>query len=134
MATNFWSLVDTEKYSGVSTAAMTVASLFGSTYLCESVFFYMNFIKNKRRTRLTSAHLQDSLRVAVASYTPDYNKLVNSMQCQFSHSQSKIPDVVSGKVESKFGKIVFNSKVFRTFMKCDRFIEKYINSFFLTIT
>lgn len=54
-APNFWCLVDTEKYSGVCTAAMKVA------------------------------HLQDSLRVAVSSYTPDYNTLVNGMQCQASH-------------------------------------------------
>ena len=32
-APNFWCLVDTEKYKVVSTAAMKVASLFGSTYL-----------------------------------------------------------------------------------------------------
>uniref|UniRef100_A0A8C9YYR3 SPIN-DOC-like zinc-finger domain-containing protein n=1 Tax=Sander lucioperca TaxID=283035 RepID=A0A8C9YYR3_SANLU len=84
-APNFWCLVDTEKYSGVCTAAMKVASLFGSTYLCESAFSDMNFIKNKHRTRLTDAHLKDSLTVAVSSYTPDYNTLVNSMQCQSSH-------------------------------------------------
>lgn len=84
-APNFWCLVDTEKYSGVCTAAMKVASLFGSTYLCESAFSDMNFIKNKHRTRLTDAHLKDSLTIAVSSYTPDYNTLVNSMQCQSSH-------------------------------------------------
>ena len=84
-APNFWCLVDTEKYSGVCTAAMKVASLFGSTYLCESAFSDMNFIKNKHRTRLTDAHLQDTLRVLVSSYSPDYNTLVNSMQCQASH-------------------------------------------------
>ncbi|KAK2841713.1 hypothetical protein Q5P01_011913 [Channa striata] len=49
-APNFWGLVDTEKYSGVCTAALKVVSLFGSTYLCESAFFDMNFIKNKHRT------------------------------------------------------------------------------------
>ncbi|KAJ8280743.1 hypothetical protein GJAV_G00058480 [Gymnothorax javanicus] len=48
-------------------------------------FSDMNFIKNKHRTRLTDAHLQDSLRVAVSSYTPDYNTLVNNMKCQSSH-------------------------------------------------
>lgn len=84
-APNFWSLVDTEKYSGVCTAAMKVASLFGSTYLCESAFSDMNFIKNKHRTCLTDAHLKDALTVAVSSYTPDYSALVNSMQCQSSH-------------------------------------------------
>ncbi|KAG8009282.1 hypothetical protein GBF38_017404 [Nibea albiflora] len=55
---NFWCLVDTEKYSGA--AAIEVASLFGSTYLCESAVSDMNFIKNKHRTRFTDAHLQDS--------------------------------------------------------------------------
>ncbi|XP_070400503.1 general transcription factor II-I repeat domain-containing protein 2-like [Nothobranchius furzeri] len=82
---NFWCLVDTEKYKGVCTAAMKVACMFGSTYLCESAFSDMNFIKSKHRTRLTDAHLHDSVRVAVSSYTPDYSKLVNSMQCQVSH-------------------------------------------------
>uniref|UniRef100_A0A1A8V9L8 SPIN-DOC-like zinc-finger domain-containing protein n=2 Tax=Nothobranchius TaxID=28779 RepID=A0A1A8V9L8_NOTFU len=82
---NFWCLVDTEKYKGVCTAAMKVACMFGSTYLCESAFSDMNFIKSKHRTRLTDAHLHNSVRVAVSSYTPDYSKLVNSMQCQVSH-------------------------------------------------
>ena len=84
-APNFWCLVDKEKYSGVCTAAMKIASFFGSTYLCESAFSNMNFIKNKHRTRLTDAHLQDSLRIAVSNYSPDYNALVSSMQCQASH-------------------------------------------------
>ena len=84
-APNFWCLVDTEKYKGVCTAAMKVACLFGSTYICESAFSDMNFIKNKHRTRLTDAHLQDSLRVTVSNYTPDYSRLVDSMQCQTSH-------------------------------------------------
>ena len=68
-APNFWCLVDTEKYSGVCTAAMKVTSLFGSTYLCESAFSDMNFIKNKHRTRLTDAHLQDSLSYSVKLHT-----------------------------------------------------------------
>lgn len=45
---NFWCLVDTEKYRGVCTAAMTFACLFGSTFFCESAFSDMNFIKNKQ--------------------------------------------------------------------------------------
>uniref|UniRef100_A0A1A8L2L2 Uncharacterized protein n=1 Tax=Nothobranchius pienaari TaxID=704102 RepID=A0A1A8L2L2_9TELE len=57
---NFWCLEDTEKYKGVCTAAMKVACMFGSTYLCESAFSDMNFIKSKHRTRLTDAHLHDS--------------------------------------------------------------------------
>ena len=67
---------------------MKVSSLFGSTYLCESAFSDINFIKNKHRTRLTDAHLQDSLKVTVSSYTPDYNTLVNSMQCQLTEKET----------------------------------------------
>lgn len=81
-ASNFWCLLDTEKYSGICTAAMKVTCLFGSTYLCESAFSNMNFIKNKHRTRLTDAHVQDSLRLAVSNYSPDYSTLVSRMQCQ----------------------------------------------------
>ena len=64
-APNVWCLVDTKKYSDVCTSAMKVGSLFGSIYLCESAFSDINLIKNKHRTRLTDAHLQDSLRVTV---------------------------------------------------------------------
>ncbi|KAK0146900.1 SCAN domain-containing protein 3 [Merluccius polli] len=82
---HFWCLVDSEKYKGLHTAALKTACLFGSTYLCESAFSNMSFIKNKHRTRLTDAHLEDSIRVAVSSYTPNYSALVDSMQCQASH-------------------------------------------------
>ncbi|CAL9703583.1 unnamed protein product [Knipowitschia caucasica] len=82
---NFWNLVDMEKYRSICTAALKVACLFGSTYLCESAFSNMNFIKNKHRTRLTDSHLEDSLRVAVSNYTPEYRKLVDNVECQVSH-------------------------------------------------
>ncbi|XP_069486307.1 general transcription factor II-I repeat domain-containing protein 2-like [Ambystoma mexicanum] len=80
--TNFWSLVDHKEHSNICTAALKVTSLFGSTYLCESAFSDMNFIKSKFRTRLTDEHLSDSIQVAVSSYTPDYRALVDGMQCQ----------------------------------------------------
>lgn len=70
-APNIWCLVDTEKYSGVCTAAIKVASLFDSTFLCESAISDMNLIKNKHRTRLTNAHLQDS-----------------ELQCQVTHQST----------------------------------------------
>jgi len=69
-AANLCCLVDTEKYKGVCTAAMKVASLFCSTYLCESAFSDMNFVKNKHRTRLTcctSARLTQSCSVKLYS-------------------------------------------------------------------
>ncbi|GAA6111453.1 kelch-like protein 12 isoform X3 [Tachysurus ichikawai] len=47
----------------------------------------MNFIKNKHRTCLTDAYLQDSLRFAVSNYSPDYSTdystppFLNSVEC-----------------------------------------------------
>ena len=37
------------------------------------------------QTCLTDAHLDDCVRVNLSGYTPDYNALVDSMQCQNSH-------------------------------------------------
>ncbi|XP_069077106.1 general transcription factor II-I repeat domain-containing protein 2-like [Pleurodeles waltl] len=82
---NFWSRVDAEKYRNIRTAAMKLFSLFGSTYLCESTFSDMNFVKSKLRTRLTDDHLNDCIRVALSGYTPDYRGLVDARQCQVSH-------------------------------------------------
>lgn len=111
------------------------ASLFGSTYPCESAFSDMNFIKNKHRTCFSDAHLQDSLRVAVSKYTPDYNTLVNSMRCQSSHWQRNRYQVLSlatwqwhGKVEFKYWKTVFYSKVKSVFMKCNRYNNFILNT------
>jgi len=50
---------------------MKVACLFDSTFLCESAFPDMNFIKNKHRTRVTDGHLKDCISVMVSGYTPD---------------------------------------------------------------
>lgn len=55
-AADFWKFVDAKKYPNISTGAMKCATLFGSTYLCESAFSDMNFIKSKFRTCLTDAH------------------------------------------------------------------------------
>ena len=49
-APNFWCLVDKEKYSGVCTAAMKIASFFGSTYLCKSPFQYELYQKQTQNT------------------------------------------------------------------------------------
>ena len=82
---NFWTLVDSKRYPIVRNVALKMYSCFGSTYLCEAAFSTMNIIKNKYRTCLTDSHLDDALRAACSSYTPDFPQLVASMQCQISH-------------------------------------------------
>ncbi|KAL7980021.1 hypothetical protein Chor_001289 [Crotalus horridus] len=82
---NFWNLVDAQKFPLLRKAAAKIKSYFGSTYQCESVFSTRRFIKSKNRTRMTDKHLDDCLRVAISSYTPNYNRLADGMQCQASH-------------------------------------------------
>ena len=82
---HFWSLVDPENYKNIHQAALKMSALFGSTYLCEAAFSDMNVMTSKYRTRLIDEHLNDSIRVNLRGYTPAYNSMVDSMQCQSSH-------------------------------------------------
>ncbi|XP_069059006.1 general transcription factor II-I repeat domain-containing protein 2-like isoform X1 [Pleurodeles waltl] len=82
---HFWSLVDAEKYKNIHTAAMKLFTLFSSTSLCQSASSVMNFVKSTFRTCLTDEHLNDSVRVALSSYIPDYRGLVDTRQCEVSH-------------------------------------------------
>ncbi|XP_044306557.1 general transcription factor II-I repeat domain-containing protein 2-like isoform X2 [Varanus komodoensis] len=82
---NFWNLVDSQKFPLLRKTAAKIKSYFGSTYQCESVFSTRRFIKSKNRTRMTDKHLDECLRVAISSYTPNYGKLTDGMQCQASH-------------------------------------------------
>lgn len=65
--------------------ATTILCMFGSTYMCESGFSYMNFIKNKYRTTLTDAHLHQLMRISLTELTPNFNKIAQSSVCHFSH-------------------------------------------------
>lgn len=81
----FWKLLVVEKYPNLRRCALNLTALFGSTYLCESAFSHMKIIKSKYRSTMTDDHLAACLRLATSSYTPDYEKLASSSQCQVSH-------------------------------------------------
>jgi hypothetical protein len=82
---NFWALVDKNKYPMISSVALKIYSCFGSTYLCEVSFSSMNIIKGKNRSCLTDSHLDDALRAACSSYTPEFPQLAANILCQISH-------------------------------------------------
>lgn len=77
--------IDKDNFPNIRMHALKMMSLFGSTYLCEQLFSRMNFVKNKSRSRLTDAHLQNSLKVSISSIRPNIDKLVKNTQCQTSH-------------------------------------------------
>ena len=53
------------KYSHLKKCAEYIHSCFGSTYLCESAFSFMNAIKTKQRSVLTDSHLADCLKLSL---------------------------------------------------------------------
>uniref|UniRef100_A0A6P7GIM8 General transcription factor II-I repeat domain-containing protein 2-like n=1 Tax=Diabrotica virgifera virgifera TaxID=50390 RepID=A0A6P7GIM8_DIAVI len=82
---NFWCLVSKQKYPILVNVALKISALFCSTYLCESTFSNMKFIKNKYRSRLTDEHLDSCIRLGITNYQPDVKKLTDMMDCQSSH-------------------------------------------------
>jgi hypothetical protein len=82
---NFWALADKNKYPMISSVALKIYSCFGSTYLHEVSFSSTNIIKGKNRSCLTDSHLDDALRAACSSYTPEFPQLAVNMLCQISH-------------------------------------------------
>ncbi|XP_008179270.1 zinc finger BED domain-containing protein 5-like [Acyrthosiphon pisum] len=53
-------------------------------YFCETAFSHMKIIKTEFRSTLSDDHLEQCLRLAVSNYSPDYDQLVNDMQCHTS--------------------------------------------------
>jgi len=82
--TNFWNLLSEEKYPGFRNVALQLHSYFGSTYLCETAFSHMKMIKTEFRSTLSDDHLEQCLRLVVSNYSPDYDQLINDMQCHTS--------------------------------------------------
>ncbi|CAI5686114.1 unnamed protein product [Oreochromis niloticus] len=82
---DFWKGVPMEKYPNVKRAALKILSMFGSTYVCESVFSTLKHVKSKHRSILTDTHVKELLRVATTEYKPDLKRIVQGKECQKSH-------------------------------------------------
>ena len=74
-----------EKYANIKRAALKVLSIFGSTYVCESVFSILNHVKSRQRSVLTDTHVKELLRVATMEYKPDLKEIDKEKECQNSH-------------------------------------------------
>ncbi|XP_067939640.1 general transcription factor II-I repeat domain-containing protein 2-like [Watersipora subatra] len=72
-------------YPNLKEHGMKFLSMFGSTYLCESLFSRMTYVKNKYQTRLTDSHLCDILRTSVTNLRPRLKEIAAKSQCQISH-------------------------------------------------
>lgn len=81
-------LASTERFPLLLTSAKKIASLFGSTYLCERTFSTMKLAKSKSRSRLTDEHLKSILRVSVSNFEPQFENIMKGKQLHVSHSSS----------------------------------------------
>ena len=81
---NFWKFFD-KKYFNIKKCAEYIHSCFGSTYLSESAFSFVNAIKTKQRSVLTDCHLSNCLMLPLTGYKPEYDMLVKDMVTQISH-------------------------------------------------
>ena len=70
-----WKSVPMEKYPNIKQAALKILKIFGSTYVCESVFSTLNYVKSKHRSVLTDTHVKELLRGATTEYKPDLKKI-----------------------------------------------------------
>ena len=62
--------------------------LFGSTYVCESVFSMMKYLKNEYGSRLLDGNLESQLKLMVSREVPDFARLSARIQDQGSHKLS----------------------------------------------
>ena len=74
-----------EKYPNVKQAVLKILSMFGSTYICESMFSTLKHIKSKHRSVLTDTLVKELLRVAATEYKPDLKKIAQYKECQKPH-------------------------------------------------
>jgi 17beta-estradiol 17-dehydrogenase/3beta-hydroxysteroid 3-dehydrogenase/mitotic-spindle organizing protein 1 len=79
----FWAKDAIDKYSNCKQLAINLATMFGSTYICEASFSKINFLKNKYRTKLTDSHLEDTLHISCSPRVSDFKKLAKEKKCNF---------------------------------------------------
>ncbi|XP_050528027.1 EPM2A-interacting protein 1-like [Daktulosphaira vitifoliae] len=82
---DFWTKHILDKYINCRKLAIILATMFGSTYICETSFSKITFLKNKYRSRLTDLHLGNTLRICCTSRVPNFKKLTQVNKCDFSH-------------------------------------------------
>ena len=74
----FFKLLSRELFPQLRDFGLRIASVFGSTYLCENLFSTMNLIKNEKRTSLPDVSLKHLLRLAVSQLNVDIPALVEA--------------------------------------------------------
>uniref|UniRef100_A0A8C4UDT3 Uncharacterized protein n=1 Tax=Falco tinnunculus TaxID=100819 RepID=A0A8C4UDT3_FALTI len=83
--TNFYASLPSKTYHNLGNHALKIATIFGSTYVCEQTFSRMKHLKSPIRSRLTDEHLHHLLRLAVTNMKPNIDHLISQKQAHSSH-------------------------------------------------
>jgi len=73
----FFKLLSKEKFPNLRDFGLKMTSMFGSTYICESAFSYMKYIKNPNRSNLTDSTLRHLMRLSTTELAVDISSLVD---------------------------------------------------------
>ncbi|XP_003744597.1 zinc finger BED domain-containing protein 5-like [Galendromus occidentalis] len=72
-------------YESLAMKALKKLVPFATSYLCESTFSHMVFVKTKERSRQTDENLEAQLRIQVSRIEPRFEELIEDVQQQRSH-------------------------------------------------
>ncbi|XP_033225927.1 uncharacterized protein LOC117178613 [Belonocnema kinseyi] len=72
---DFWRHLESSEYPNLITVLQRILSKNGTTCCCESMFSLMNNIKSKTTSSIDDGNLNDVMRLAVTTYTPDQDAL-----------------------------------------------------------
>jgi hypothetical protein len=72
----FFKLLSFERFPTLCDFGLKMTSVFGSTYLCESAFSNMTFIKSRYRSSLADGSLQHLVRLAMTGIEVDIPALL----------------------------------------------------------
>ena len=78
---NFWTtFVPDSQYPASKKLAVSVLTMFGLRYSCESAFSTrpMNAIKSKHRSVFRDQHLQNAMLIALTGYSSNYTSIMKS--------------------------------------------------------
>ncbi len=85
---SFWRLLPHSHFSLFRDFALSMASMFGSAYICKSRFSTMKHIKSKERNRLTDETLFQLMQIGCTNIYIDIQSIVRQQERpQVSHSR-----------------------------------------------
>lgn len=73
----FFKLLDKERFPNLRDLGLKIASMFGSTYICEKSFSDLNHIKSKYRNNISNRTLLQALRLSTTNLKVDIDELLS---------------------------------------------------------